>query len=287
MINKEIIKKIEDFVYLKPRSIQEIAQHVKKNWRTVDRYVYEIKEEYGTIDVRIFREGTRGALKIVYWASIEKVSNSVFQEQLEMQIMNERKKEDFSAFDIFQYVNKKKKESWMEEGKNEVSLKKLDKFKDILLKAKKQILFFSGNLSFINYQDKEIDIFSVLEDVIKKGVKIKIICRVDLSAKENIEKVLSLNFKYGKELIEVRHKEQPLRVTIIDDEFFNLKEIKEPTGRIKELNKKIFIFYTIKDKEWTKWISRIFWKMFSSAISAEKRIEELNLIKEPKNNKNK
>jgi len=287
MINKEIIKKIEDFVYLKPRSIQEIAQHVKKNWRTVDRYVYEIKEEYGTIDVRIFREGTRVALKIVYWASIEKVSNSVFQEQLEMQIMNERKKEDFSAFDIFQYVNKKKKESWMEEGKNEVSLKKLDKFKDILLKAKKQILFFSGNLSFINYQDKEIDIFSVLEDVIKKGVKIKIICRVDLSAKENIEKVLSLNFKYGKELIEVRHKEQPLRVTIIDDEFFNLKEIKEPTGRIKELNKKIFIFYTIKDKEWTKWISRIFWKMFSSAISAEKRIEELNLIKEPKNNKNK
>ena len=59
----------------------------------------------------------------------------------------------------------------------------------------------------------------------------------------------------------------------------NLKEVKEPTGRKKELNKKMFIFYTIKDKDWIVWLSRIFWKMFTGSISAEKRIKEMQKIK--------
>ena len=88
-----------------------------------------------------------------------------------------------------------------------------------------------------------------------------------------------MNFKYGKELIEVRHREHPIRANIIDNKIFRIKEIKEPTGKINELDKKIFIFYTIKDKEWTEWISRIFWKMFSSSVSSKKRLEELARIK--------
>ena len=86
MLSSEIVKKIEDFVSQKPRSIQEIATHIKKNWRTVDRYINEIKENYGTIDTRTFREGTRGALKLVYWASIENVSSSSIQKALEEEI---------------------------------------------------------------------------------------------------------------------------------------------------------------------------------------------------------
>jgi hypothetical protein len=45
-------------------------------------------------------------------------------------------------------------------------------------------------------------------------------------------------------------------------------EVVDPTGAdgVTELNKKIFIFYTIKSREWTEWVSRIFWKMFSSSI---------------------
>ena len=39
MLNSETIRKIEDFVYAKPRSIQEIAAHIGKNWRTADRYI--------------------------------------------------------------------------------------------------------------------------------------------------------------------------------------------------------------------------------------------------------
>src|SRR3989344_4161525 len=109
MLNSEIVKKIESFVYSKPRSVQEIAENIGKNWRTADRYIDEIVSEYGTLATRVFRGGTKGALKIVYWASIEKASNSVFQEELEKSIFIGRKKEDFSAFDIYQHIEDKKK----------------------------------------------------------------------------------------------------------------------------------------------------------------------------------
>ena len=279
MINSEIVKKIEDFVYAKPRSVQEIAQNIEKNWRTADRYIQEIEKEYGTITTRTFREGTRGALKIVYWASIEKVSNSIFQERLAKEIETFKKKEDFSAFDIYQHVSDKNKEVWLKEGKDEVSLGRLEEFAKLLLTTKKQILFFSGNLSFINYKDEKTNIFKILEELVKKGINIKVLCRVDIVGKENIKKLVSLNFKYGKELIEIHHREQPLRVTIIDNKIINLKEIKEPTGREKELNKKAFIFYTIKDKEWTEWLSRIFWKLFSNSIDSHKRLQEIENLK--------
>jgi hypothetical protein len=278
MLDSQTIKKIEDLVYSKPRSIQEIAQHIKKNWRTADRYIQEIKNQFGTLDFRIFREGTRGALKIVYWASIEKISHSIFQEQLEELIMKGRGKADFSAFDIFQHIKDKSKKAWIRTGPDEASLGRLNIFQDLLLSAKKQVIFFSGNLSFINYKHENINLFNTMEELVKKNIKIKVICRVDLTGKENIEKLLSLNFKHKKELIEVRHREQPLRATIVDNQYINLKEVKEPTGRIKELNKKIFIFYDINNKDWAEWMSKIFWKMFNSSIDSNRRLEELNKI---------
>lgn len=276
MLNREITKKIENFVSNKPRSIQEISIYINKNWRTADRYIKEIEEQYGTLSTRTFRKGTRGALKIVYWSGIEKISSSVFQEQLEKQIMYARKKEDFSAFDIYQHVPDKSKKATLEKTseENETNLKE---FENLQKSAKKQLLIFSGNLSFINL--KRINILKIFGGLIEKGVKIKIICRVDLAGKENVEKVLSLNFKYGKDAIEIRHKDHPIRGFIVDNKLFRIKEIKEPTGRIKELNKKIYIFYTIKDKEWAEWLSRIFWKMFSESLGANKRLQEMKKIK--------
>lgn len=277
MLDNNTIKKIEDFVYAKPRSIQEIAEYIGKNWRTADRHIQQIEKDFGTIAIRIFRKGTRGALKIVYWASIEKVSHSVFQEILEEDIMYARRKEDFSAFDIFQHIPEKNKKTTIEKKANEDSTN-LKEYAELLEKTQKQLLIFSGNLSLINLKKGEIDIFKSLEKLIKKGVKVKIICRVDIGGKENIEKLLSLNFKYGKENIEIRHKEQPLRAFISDNKFFRIKEIKESTGKIKELDKTIFIFYTIKNKEWTEWLSRIFWKIFNKSIDSNKRLQEINKI---------
>src|SRR5690349_11490358 len=109
MIDSSTIKKIESFVSQKPRSIQEIAKHIGKNWRTADRYIDHIEKEFGNISTRTFREGTRGSLKIAYWSSIENSNYSIFQEQLEKSIFQARNKEDFSAFDIFQYVSDKDK----------------------------------------------------------------------------------------------------------------------------------------------------------------------------------
>jgi hypothetical protein len=279
MLKNEEIKKIEDFVRVKPRSIQEIANHINKNWRTADRYIEEIQKNFGTLETRVFREGTRGALKIVYWASVEKISSTVFQEQLEDTIMTFQKKENFRPFDIYQFIPDKDKFVWIKKGKDESEAGRLEEFKEMLMNSKKQVLFFSGNLSFVNFEDKKIKLFDVIEALIKKGISIKVICRVDFAARENAEKLLALNFKYGKELVEIHHREQPLRATIIDGDLINIKEIGEPTGRKNELTEKVFMFYTIKNKEWVEWLSRIFWKMFSSSIDSKKRLEEMRKIK--------
>jgi len=271
MLNSEIIKKIEDFVYVKPRSIQEISEYLKKNWRTVDRYIDEIKENFGTIDTRIFREGTRGALKLVYWSSRERVSSSSIQKALEKEIYEGKTKYDFSPFDIFQNIKDQNKSAVVgyEEKRywiNDV----VEKIKD----TKKQLLLFSGNLSLINFKE----IFEAIEELVKKNISIKVISRVDLVGKENIEKMLSLNFKYGKELIEIRNKEQPIRGFISDGKIIKIKEVKDPTNKENELKTEAVIFYTLKDKEWAEWLSKIFWKMFSSSIDANKRIDELSKL---------
>lgn len=137
MLDPTIIKKIEDFIYPKPRAIQEIAIHINKNWRTADRYVEDIEKNFGTISTRVFREGTRGALKVVYWSSVDKVSHSVFQEKLEEDIFRGRNKYDFAAFDIFQHVSEKNKIAWIKKGKDESDAGRLKEFETLLLQAKK------------------------------------------------------------------------------------------------------------------------------------------------------
>jgi len=273
MLDTITVKKIEDFVYSKPRSVSEIAEHLNKSWRTTDRYVEDIAKEYGTIAVRTFRGGTRGALKIAYWASVEKLHSSVFQEKLVKDIESSKKKEDFSAFDIFQHVPDKNKRAIVGNEK-----KNIKEWKVHLVKAEKQVLFLSGNLSWINLKGEE-DLFSIVDGLVKKGVSIKILSRVDLASRNNIEKMLSLNFKHGKDLIEIRHSEQPIRGFVIDNKIMGLREIKEPTGKVNELSKRTFIEYIIRDKEWIEWMSRVFWKIFSNSILAQKRIEELRKLK--------
>jgi hypothetical protein len=278
MLDPTTVRKIEEFVYRQPCSIQEVAQYLNRNWRTVDRYVAEIEKEYGTIATRLFRGGTRGALKIAYWASVEKVSKSVFQEKLEADIMLARRKEDFSAFDIFQHVDGKSKQARVESLVSEAAKTDLE-LVSYLRNTKKQLLILSGNLSFINLKDRGFNLYQELDQLVKNGVSIKIICRVDIAGLENIERMLALNHKYGKELVEIRHREQPVRAFIFDSRLFRIKEIKEPTGKVKELAKKIFIYYTITDRSWTDWLTRIFWKMFSGSILAERRVEEIRKLK--------
>ena len=96
--------------------------------------------------------------------------------------------------------------------------------------------------------------------------------------KRNIEKLLSLNHKYATEAIEIKHHETPIRAFVFDRKILRIKEIKEPTGRINELDKKLYIFYTIKDKIWAEWLYKIFQKIFNNSIGAQKRLEEIDKI---------
>jgi len=45
MLDNKTVQEIERFVSVEPRSINEISDYLKKNWRTVDRYLKEIEEE--------------------------------------------------------------------------------------------------------------------------------------------------------------------------------------------------------------------------------------------------
>lgn len=275
MLDPQVISKIEGFVHNKPRSVQEIAEHIGKNWRTADRYIDEIEKNFGTVSTRVFRGGTRGALKIAYWASIEKVSSSISQEKLEQEISTCKRKEEFSAFDIFQYVPSRSREIIVRTSEEE----NVEEYGKVILGAKKQVLFFSGNMSFINLRSKKNDLSKVFEELADRGVTIKVLCRVDLAGKDNIESVLSINSRHGKNVVEVRHDAHPVRGVVIDGKVAMLKEVKEPTGKINELDKKVFIFYSITDKSWVDWLSRIFWKKFSNSIDANKRMEHLKQIR--------
>jgi hypothetical protein len=277
MLNQKIIEQIEEIVKKEPCSINEISQTLKKNWRTIDRYIEKIKEDYGSIKTKTFRGGTRGALKVVYYSSQQEISTTSLQKQLEEEIFSAKTKESFSCFDIFQNIQENKKKITFEKQTNE-DRTNLIELNQMLKQTQKQLILFSGNLSWVNLKNKEIDFLKTIEELINKNVKIKVICRVDLAGKENIEKMLSLNFKTGKELIEIHHRNQPIRGMIIDDKALRLKEIVEPTGKINELNKKTFIFYTIKDKECIEWATKIFYKMFNQSIDSEKRLRELNKI---------
>ena len=107
LLEKEIIEKINNYVREEPRTIQEIAELIGKSWRTADRYTREISEKEGTLKIKTFRGGTRGALKIVYWNSIDQINTSLFQERLFRKIEMGKDKTDFSPFNIYQCAEKR------------------------------------------------------------------------------------------------------------------------------------------------------------------------------------
>lgn len=278
MFTKEIVRKINKFVYQKPRTIQEIARLLKVNWRTANRYVEKIASEEGTISTRVFREGTRGALKIVFWNNVERLHVSEIQERLFKQIEAGRFKGDFSPSEIFQFVDKRKKKLVVMTEKEYWSEEDFKEFHDRLRGAQRINLFFSGNLTFINYKSN-ITTLDVLEELAERKVVAKVLVRVEWPGIENIRKALAINERVGFNAIEIRHCFQPLRATITDDKVVVLKETFDPKNYPKsELKERLYVLYYIYDEDWINWIKRIFWYFFRSAIDAKKRIEELKLF---------
>ncbi len=273
MFTKEVINKINDFVAQKPRTIQELSQLVGKNWHTTESYVQRIIQEQGTLAMRTFREGTRGALKIVYWNVLGKNQSSL-QEMLFQRIINSKRKEEFSPFDIYQYVEENSRQCFLEKQEKNLNIKQdlIGSIKG----AQQQVLLFSGDLSWSQAKQEEVSLLKGFEELVKKNVPVKILANVDLNSLSNVQKMQEINHKYGKELIEIRHCIQPLRAFVVDNQFVRLKE----KYFLKSAEANNYLFYSINDQEWINWMQKIFWYFFSTSISAEKRLTDLKTIKE-------
>lgn len=279
MLDDKTVSKIVEFVAQKPRTVQEIAHVLDRNWRTADRYVEQIERETGTIASRTFREGTRGALKIVYLTGPEMAASSEVQNVLLQRLLSGRKKEDFSPLDLYQYANPKERSARLDRPQDEHVAADKDLIA-LFLSAKESIMIFSGNLSWTGIKSGKTKITDVLEAKAREGVVIKIITRVDIATTVNLQRITHINRSLGKDAIEIRHAEQPLRCTIIDGKTAFLRETKSPEQYRKgELAKKTVIYYCITDDRWVGWLVKVFWKMFSIGISLKSRIDLLESIR--------
>jgi len=273
MLTKEIRQQIEDFVRASPRTVQEVALAIDRNWRTADRYIQEITQEFGTIATRTFREGTRGALKLVYWNALSGAKGTTYQERLRTLIESGRTKYDFSPMHIYQYADPARREA-VRSTKPDTS-----DFAKLLGTTQRQLLSLSGNLSWIK-QDKKY--FAVIEELVKRKVHIKIITRIDLTSQDIARKLLQLNETHGDDYITIRHCEQPLRCVVIDDTITSIKEVFSPS-RLPELKEMTYIYYRIADPVWIVWLQKVFWHLWEQSIDAQSRIDALKTIREVKN----
>lgn len=274
MLDKKTTQRITDFVRQRPRTVQEIAFLIERNWRTAESYVERISVETGLLATRTFREGTRGALKIVYWNALDPGQGSAYQERLLQQILVGREKHDFSPFDIYQFTSPEHRSAVT--SREEFGLNKEQRYDNMLAKSKHQLLFFSGNLSWISAAPKML---KVLENAARRNVSIKIITRVDITSMETSKILLAINKRVGHDAIEIRHCEQPLRAGIIDDSVVSIKEVFSPL-KTREVKEKFFLFYRITDPAWIQWLQKVFWQLWNQSVDAQTRIDALATVRD-------
>ncbi len=280
MLDEPTTKKLLTFVAAQPRSIEEIAIHLDKNWRTADRYVAKIAEDTGRLAVRIFREGSRGALKVVYIATIDRIPGSEIQDRLLARVLAGRDKADFSPLGIYEHADPQRRHASL--YRFNVALAPERDLIGLIRGAQTQILSYSGNLSWVNRTQDGERLIDALGKRAAEGVAIRVVCRVDLATLANLREIDIINTRLGREAIEVRHCEQPLRGLVIDDRVLHLKETFDPTRyRPGELSDRTFLFYDISDPDWIGWATRVFWRLFQTGTPAAKRLAAIASITIP------
>lgn len=271
-LDRDTRDEILQFVKQEPRNINEVAEHISMSWRTADRYLEQIEDEDGSIRRKTFREGTRGALKIVYWDSPETITSNSIQEQLLRKIETGRTKDEFSPFDIYQVASSDQRTAFAEQpdsGTDTVSHDILEKLRE----AQDEIKFFSGDLSWSQVHQQGEQALDVFEELASDGITVRFIGRVDIESITNTDQLLQINSQLSEDRISVRHTEQPLRAVIIDGEEAQLKEVRD-SGSTHDTH----LFYNIEDPEWVQWLDRVFWKLYRGGIPADRRLEDLQSI---------
>jgi predicted transcriptional regulator len=276
-LTEKDIQLVTDFVKREPRTVQEISKLIKRSWVTTDSYLKQMAERTGMISIKTFRKGSQGALKVVYYNYSESLMGDSLKENLYHMIRQGRRKSDFDFMDVFQYVEEKKKRhivTMFEDGKIAPS----ENLTIFFRQAASKILIFSGNLSFINVTDRKLKLVDLIEETVKRGVVIKILCRVNIATMSNIMRLQAIMEKYPG-MIEVRHGYQPLRGFVFDDKVARFKNVEESQLYEEgELEKNTAIFYEIYDPEWVNWLEKIFWSFFRTSIDYDSRLKEIRKI---------
>ena len=267
------IKVVIDFVKMQPRTMQEISHLIKKSWVTTDSYVQQIREHTGLVGIKTFRKGTQAALKIVYYEHKDSLMSDGYREMVTLKISSARYKQDFDFMDVYQFVPGKLKRAFSETATKD-SLVDVSK---MLQSAERQVYCFSGNLSFASYMKN----LTAIEDLLKRNVMVKIVCRVNQASISNISRFSAMMVRYPG-FIEIRHCYQPLRGFIIDDTAAYFKsEERQEAYKLGELDTDTRVRYEIYDPEWVSWLQKLFWGLFRSSIDCTVRLKEMQRIKQP------
>ncbi|MBW2970760.1 hypothetical protein KY320_01215 [Candidatus Woesearchaeota archaeon] len=277
-LNDEDIAKIIKAVKKEPLTVQAVSQIIGKSWVTTDKYLDYIKDKTGLINIKTFRKGTQAALKIVYYETREAKLGDDIKDNLMQKIQHLTHKNQFDFMDAFQFVDSSKKKSSFEHYSSKASITDQRLF-ELLDKVQRSLFVFSGNLSFLSLQHNNRSVANVLEELVEKKVFVKILMRVTVSSLSNIKKIEHLLIEHP-EFIEIRHRWQPLRGFLMDDNIARFKNEEHLQDyRQGELASNARIFYEVYDKQWITWLERVFWSMYNTSITYNRRIKEIeNLI---------
>ena len=265
-LTQKEIDNIVNYVQTEPRTVQDLANFMSKSWITAEKYIKEIEKENGSIAMKVFRKGSYGALKIVYYINKNSSMSDELKGNLNIKIKTGQTKNDFKFLDIYTHIKEENKKCIVDEYKN---------YNELYNQTIDSIIIFSGNLSFIN----ELNTLQKLEELLKRKIVIKILCRVNFGSLKNLEKISELVIKYPN-LIEIKHCYQPLRGLIIDDRLsIFVDEENKDNYKNGEIDHNIKIFYEIYDKEWNIWLKKIFWDLFRTSSDYSVAFKELKKIK--------
>ncbi|MBW3019912.1 hypothetical protein KY334_01330 [Candidatus Woesearchaeota archaeon] len=272
VLSKSDFEKILKKVKKEPCLIQDIAKEINKSWVTAERYIEKIEKEKGLIKIKTFRAGTQGAIKLAYWNYSSSIGHDEFKDWMLNVIKSNSDKKFFDPLEIYQRANKKGSKV-ITDFYDEKLITSKQNLTSFLKQTKEELILFSGNLSFINMTENGIKMIHVLEDLLKRKVELKILCRVDFASIYNINKMEKLIKKYPNQ-IEIRHCFQPIRGFIRDNEVLRLKDEKlRETYKFKEMKQNMIILYNIEDKEWVEWFRDVFWYLYRKSLDYDERMK--------------
>lgn len=262
------------FVQQEPCTVQDVATQLGVSWVTAERYVKQVEQETGEVRMKVFREGTRGALKLVYHATSESVAKDEIEKELYKRIRAGRFKHHFDFMDVYQHVPENKKSARLHKH-NE-----LHGVTSLIRTAQEHVLIFSGNLSLVHTSDDQGRVLDALTQALERGVHIKILCRVNPATVSNLSGLRELFTKYSSQL-QVRHAYTPLRGILVDNARARFKDIHDPEiYRSGELEKTLTVFYEVQDIQWVSWLARVFFNVWRSSGDGLARKQEFGKLLE-------